>query len=129
MNNVKILNLFVAHTCIILILAHMLSIQCILKHTQKNPLQNLLFHVTWACLHFLMSQIFTGDTLFIGSCGRPDLVGSLGHTSQDMAGMMFDSLQNKLMTLPLEVQVGVLWLCCGCDWGVSCGDMVGVCLV
>eukprot|EP00118_Oscarella_pearsei_P022403 m.259122 g.259122 ORF g.259122 m.259122 type:complete len:200 (+) comp40415_c1_seq21:1390-1989(+) len=48
---------------------------------------------------------FTGDTLFIGSCGRPDLVGSIGRTSEEMAGLMFDSLNRKLKTLPDEVKV------------------------
>ncbi|XP_065826908.1 uncharacterized protein [Oscarella lobularis] len=48
---------------------------------------------------------FTGDTLFIGSCGRPDLVGSVGYTAEEMAGLMFDSLNNKLKTLPDDTKV------------------------
>lgn len=50
-------------------------------------------------------QAFTGDTLFIGSCGRPDLVGSIGHTAEDMARMMYHSLWEKIATLPDDVQV------------------------
>ena len=50
-------------------------------------------------------QAFTGDTLFIGSCGRPDLVGSIGFTSEQMARMMFHSLLDKICTLPDDVQV------------------------
>lgn len=50
-------------------------------------------------------KVFTGDTLFIGSCGRPDLVGSLGHTAEQMAADMYESLTSKLMTLPVDVQV------------------------
>jgi hydroxyacylglutathione hydrolase len=42
--------------------------------------------------------VLTGDTLFIGDVGRPDL--SPAHTPVQLAGMMFDSLHNKLMTLP-----------------------------
>jgi glyoxylase-like metal-dependent hydrolase (beta-lactamase superfamily II)/rhodanese-related sulfurtransferase len=42
--------------------------------------------------------VFTGDTLFIGDVGRPDL--SPTHTPQQLADMMFDSLHHKLMTLP-----------------------------
>jgi hydroxyacylglutathione hydrolase len=42
--------------------------------------------------------VFTGDTLFIGDVGRPDL--SPSHTPQQLADMMFDSLHHKLMTLP-----------------------------
>ena len=50
-------------------------------------------------------QAFTGDTLLIGSCGRPDLVGSIGHTAEEMARMMHHSLWKKLATLPDTVQV------------------------
>jgi glyoxylase-like metal-dependent hydrolase (beta-lactamase superfamily II)/rhodanese-related sulfurtransferase len=42
--------------------------------------------------------VFTGDTLFIGDVGRPDL--SPTHTPAQLADMMFDSLHHKLMTLP-----------------------------
>ena len=51
------------------------------------------------------SKVLTGDTLFIGDVGRPDLVSSKGYTSEDMAGMMYDSLRDKIMTLPDEVEV------------------------
>jgi hydroxyacylglutathione hydrolase len=47
--------------------------------------------------------VLTGDTLFIGDVGRPDL--SPGHTSAELAGMLFDSLHTKLMKLPNEVLV------------------------
>ncbi|XP_064398734.1 uncharacterized protein LOC135345254 [Halichondria panicea] len=50
-------------------------------------------------------QAFTGDTLFIGSCGRPDLVGSIGRTAEEMAQFMFKSLTNKIKTLPDHVKV------------------------
>ena len=49
--------------------------------------------------------IFTGDTLFIGDVGRPDLAIASNVTQQDLAGMLFDSLRNKIMTLPDEVIV------------------------
>jgi hydroxyacylglutathione hydrolase len=42
--------------------------------------------------------VFTGDTLFIGDVGRPDL--SPTHTPQELADMMFDSLHRKLMAMP-----------------------------
>ena len=45
----------------------------------------------------------TGDTLFIGDVGRPDL--STTHTPQQLAGLLYDSLHNKLLTLPNDVQV------------------------
>ncbi len=51
------------------------------------------------------SRVLTGDTLFIGDVGRPDLVGSKGHTSEQMAGMMYDSLREKILPLPDETEV------------------------
>jgi glyoxylase-like metal-dependent hydrolase (beta-lactamase superfamily II)/rhodanese-related sulfurtransferase len=47
--------------------------------------------------------VLTGDTLFIGDIGRPDL--SKTYTPQQLAGMLYDSLHQKLMTLPNEVLV------------------------
>ncbi len=49
------------------------------------------------------STVLTGDTLFIGDVGRPDL--STTHTPQQLAGLLYDSLHNKLLRLPNEVQV------------------------
>ncbi len=46
------------------------------------------------------SLVLTGDTLFIGDVGRPDLAGATGHSPQDMAGMLYDSLHGKLLKLP-----------------------------
>jgi hydroxyacylglutathione hydrolase len=50
-------------------------------------------------------KIFTGDTLFIGDVGRPDLVGSVGFTSEQMATMLYDSLHEKIMPLPDDTEV------------------------
>lgn len=44
--------------------------------------------------------VFTGDTLFIGDVGRPDLLGSIGFEAKDLANMLYDSLHAKLMQLP-----------------------------
>lgn len=50
--------------------------------------------------------IFTGDTLFIGDVGRPDLAQKMGKlTQEDLAGFLYDSLHNKIMPLPDEVIV------------------------
>jgi glyoxylase-like metal-dependent hydrolase (beta-lactamase superfamily II)/rhodanese-related sulfurtransferase len=49
--------------------------------------------------------IFTGDTLFIGDVGRPDLAIKSTLTQEDLAGMLYDSLRNKIMTLPDDVIV------------------------
>ena len=50
-------------------------------------------------------KILTGDTLFVGDVGRPDLAGGKGYTPAMMAEMMYDSLHNKLLKLPDEVEV------------------------
>jgi hydroxyacylglutathione hydrolase len=47
--------------------------------------------------------VLTGDTLFLGDVGRPDL--STTHTAQQLAGMLYDNLHNKLMALPDDVLV------------------------
>jgi len=44
-------------------------------------------------------KILTGDTLFIGDIGRPDLAGGKGYTPEMMATMMYDSLHEKLLRL------------------------------
>jgi len=49
--------------------------------------------------------VFTGDTLFIGDVGRPDLVVKNNLTKEDLAGFLFDSLRNKIMNLPDDVIV------------------------
>jgi hydroxyacylglutathione hydrolase len=50
-------------------------------------------------------KMFTGDTLFIGDVGRPDLIGSKGFTAEEMAGMLYDSLHEKILPLPDDTEV------------------------
>lgn len=50
-------------------------------------------------------KMFTGDTLFIGDVGRPDLVGSRGFTAEEMGAMLYDSLREKILPLPDETEV------------------------
>ncbi|MEI7915003.1 MAG: rhodanese-like domain-containing protein [Mycobacteriaceae bacterium] len=49
--------------------------------------------------------VLTGDTLFIGDVGRPDLLASIGFTRDELADKLYDSLHNKLMTLPDATKV------------------------
>jgi rhodanese-related sulfurtransferase len=49
--------------------------------------------------------VLTGDTLFIGDVGRPDLRASLGWTANDLGAHLYDSLHDKLLTLPDETLV------------------------
>jgi hydroxyacylglutathione hydrolase len=47
--------------------------------------------------------VLNGDTLFIGEVGRPDL--SPAHTPEELAAMLYDSLQQKLLALPDDIAV------------------------
>lgn len=49
--------------------------------------------------------VLTGDTLFIGDVGRPDLMASVGVSAAELGGMLYDSLQTKLLALPDETLV------------------------
>ncbi|MBN8824194.1 MULTISPECIES: MBL fold metallo-hydrolase [unclassified Spirosoma] len=51
------------------------------------------------------TAIFTGDTLFIGDVGRPDLAVKSNLTREDLAGYLYDSLHTKILTLPDDVIV------------------------
>lgn len=60
--------------------------------------------------------LFTGDTLFLGDVGRPDLAIKSDLSQEDLAGMLFDSLRNKLMTFGDDVIIYP-----GHGAGSSCG--------
>lgn len=71
-----------------------------LLHTPGHTLES-------SCFLLLDEQgieqaIFTGDTLFLGDVGRPDLAQSpdLDISQEDLAGMLYDSLRNKILPLP-----------------------------
>jgi hydroxyacylglutathione hydrolase len=49
--------------------------------------------------------VLTGDTLFIGDVGRPDLLASIGFTQDQLAEMLYDSITNKIKTLPDSTKV------------------------
>ena len=51
------------------------------------------------------AKLLTGDTLFIGDVGRPDLAGGKGYTPQMMAEMMYDTLHGKVLKLPDDTEV------------------------
>jgi glyoxylase-like metal-dependent hydrolase (beta-lactamase superfamily II)/rhodanese-related sulfurtransferase len=65
-------------------------------------------------------SLFTGDTLFLGEVGRPDLaVKGESITKEDLAGMLFDSLTKKIMPLPDDV---IIYPAHGA--GSSCGKSI-----
>jgi hydroxyacylglutathione hydrolase len=63
--------------------------------------------------------VFTGDTLFVGDVGRPDLLDGV-MTSEELASMMYDSLNKKIKTLPDSV---IVYPAHGA--GSSCGKNIG----
>lgn len=63
--------------------------------------------------------IFTGDTLFVGDVGRPDL-SSGNMTSEELAGVMYDTIQNKLLPLADDILVYPAH-----GAGSSCGKNLG----
>ncbi|MBA3900648.1 MAG: MBL fold metallo-hydrolase, partial [Bacteroidetes bacterium] len=65
-------------------------------------------------------SVFTGDTLFVGDVGRPDLAVKSNLTQDDLAGMLYDSLNSKIKTLPDEVN---LYPAHGA--GSACGKNIG----
>ncbi|MBL7763737.1 MAG: MBL fold metallo-hydrolase, partial [Chitinophagaceae bacterium] len=65
--------------------------------------------------------IFTGDTLFVGDVGRPDLAQKAGElTTNDLAGMLYESLQKKIIPLADEI---IVYPAHGA--GSSCGKNLG----
>ena len=64
--------------------------------------------------------VLTGDTLFIGDVGRPDLLASIGVTADQLASWLYSSLREKLLTLPDEVLVYP-----GHGAGSACGRSLG----
>jgi len=66
-------------------------------------------------------SVFTGDTLFVGDVGRPDLAQKVNEiTMNDLAGMLFESLKHKIMPLADEV---IVYPAHGA--GSSCGKNLG----
>jgi rhodanese-related sulfurtransferase len=63
----------------------------------------LVFDLTKDSTH--PHAVLTGDTLFIGDVGRPDLRASLGWTAQDLGSRLYDSLHTKLLPLPDQTLV------------------------
>jgi hydroxyacylglutathione hydrolase len=64
--------------------------------------------------------VFTGDTLFVGDVGRPDLAVKSAMSQEDLAGMLYDSLHTKITNLPDEVIVYP-----GHGAGSACGKNIG----
>ena len=70
-------------------------------HTPGHTLESMCLRVTYARRAKEPWFVITGDTLFVGAVGRPDLAGR----EQEMAGMLFDSLHSRLLSLPNELEI------------------------
>ncbi len=88
------------------------------KHKQQFEVGNLTFtllhtpgHTMESSCYLLQDEngdekaIFTGDTLFIGDVGRPDLAVKSDMSQEDLAAHLYDSLRNEIMPLPDDITV------------------------
>ena len=100
------------------LLGHSASCLSTFPVTKKNSILNKNINITNIPTDIIKAKrgffkasspyaIFTGDTLFIGDVGRPDLAQKVSEdlTEDKLAGMLFDSLREKIMTLPDDVIV------------------------
>jgi hydroxyacylglutathione hydrolase len=73
--------------------------------TPGHTPEGVCFLVTDTADAAAQPKLLTGDTLFIGDVGRPDLAGSAGFTAEQMAGSLYNSLRTKIIPLADEVEV------------------------
>ena len=81
------------------------DVQIRVLHTPGHTPESISFLVSAPGSPDEPQRLLTGDTLFVGEVGRPDLAGSRGFTSEQMAGMLYDSLHEKILTLPGDTLV------------------------
>ena len=77
------------------------NVQVKVLHTPGHTLDSICLLVTDARRGEQPWFVITGDTLFVGAIGRPDLAGR----EQEMAGKLFESLRDKLLPLPDETEI------------------------
>ena len=79
--------------------------QCCLRflHTPGHTLESICILMNDRGVPERSTAVFTGDTLFVGDVGRPDL--STAHTPQQLAEMLYRSIHEKLLTLPDATEI------------------------
>lgn len=83
-------------------------------------------HTLESCCYLIIDEsdkehaVFTGDTLFVGDVGRPDLAIKSNLSKEDLAGMLYDSLNSKIKTLADDV---IVYPAHGA--GSACGKNIG----
>lgn len=76
-----------------------------IRHTPGHTPESMSIVVWEHAADDVPYGVLTGDTLFIGDVGRPDLLASVGFTRDELATKLYDSLHDKLLTLPDSTQV------------------------
>ena len=79
--------------------------QCLLRFLQTpgHTMESICILMTDLGQPGRPQSVFTGDTLFVGDVGRPDL--SATHTPQELAAILYQSLHEKLLTLPDNTEI------------------------
>jgi hydroxyacylglutathione hydrolase len=72
-------------------------------HTPGHTIEGICAVLTDLASPSAPRAVFTGDTLFVGDVGRPDL--SADHTPQQLAALLYQSLHKKLLTLPDDTEI------------------------
>jgi hydroxyacylglutathione hydrolase len=72
-------------------------------HTPGHTIEGVCAVLTDLASPAQPRAVFTGDTLFVGDVGRPDLSGD--HTPQELAAMLYHSLHGKLLKLPDDTEI------------------------
>ncbi len=72
-------------------------------HTPGHTIEGICAVLTDLASPSQPRAVFTGDTLFVGDVGRPDL--SADHTPQQLAALLYQSLHEKLLTLPDDTEI------------------------
>jgi glyoxylase-like metal-dependent hydrolase (beta-lactamase superfamily II)/rhodanese-related sulfurtransferase len=75
------------------------------RHTPGHTPESLSIVVYEHATDTIPYGVLTGDALFIGDVGRPDLLASIGFTREELADKLYDSLHDKLMSLPDTTRV------------------------
>jgi glyoxylase-like metal-dependent hydrolase (beta-lactamase superfamily II)/rhodanese-related sulfurtransferase len=81
------------------------DVQLEFRHTPGHTPESMSIVVYEHAADIEPYGVLTGDTLFIGDVGRPDLLGSIGFTKEELADKLYDSLHGKLMPLPDATRV------------------------
>jgi hydroxyacylglutathione hydrolase len=81
------------------------DVQLEIRHTPGHTPESLSVVVWEHADDAVPYGVLTGDALFIGDVGRPDLLASLGFTRDELADQLYESLHGKLLTLPDATRV------------------------